>query len=72
MHHCHLYQGHVEGGDWDDLDKMSSSSLREKSIMQSCDDVMSSLMTCSGIVAVYSVAATAAGIASGLSPQPDM
>ncbi len=60
------------GGDWDDLDKTPSYSLREKSIIQSCNDVMSSLMPCSGIVAVYSIAATAAAIASGVSPQPDM
>ena len=60
------------GGNWDDFDDRSSPALREKSIMQSCDDVRSSLMTCSGIAAIYTVGAIAAAVATGVSPKPDM
>ena len=41
-------------------------------IMQSCDDVRVSLMTCCGIAVVYSVGAISAAVASGVNPEADM
>ena len=60
------------GGDWDTNDEKSAASLRDKSIMQACDDVRASMMTCVGIAAVFSVGAIAAAVASGTNPEPDM
>lgn len=49
-----------------------SHALREKSILQACTDVRSSLMTCTGIAVVYGVAAAASGIAGGVDAAVDM
>jgi hypothetical protein len=60
------------GGAWYDVDKSTSSALREKSILQCCGDVRASFMTCSGIAVVYGIGAIATAVASGVNPAPDM
>jgi len=57
------------GGEWNDVE---SASLREKSVDQTCHDVRASLMTCSGMAAVFGVAAIALKIAGGVDPVADM
>jgi hypothetical protein len=59
------------GGEWDDLDAQSSS-LREKSVDQTCDDVRASLMTCCGMATAFGVAVVALKIACGVDPVVDM
>lgn len=59
------------GGEWNDVDKQSAS-LREKSVDQSCKDVMVSLMSCCGIAAVFGVGAIALKVACGVDPAADM
>ena len=59
------------GGEWNDVDKQSAS-LREKSVDQSCRDVMVSLMTCCGVAAVFGVGSIALKIACGVDPAVDM
>ncbi|KAL7506977.1 hypothetical protein ACHAXN_004193 [Cyclotella atomus] len=59
------------GGEWNDVDKQSSS-LREKSVDQSCRDVMVSLMSCCGMAAVFGVGAIALKIACGVDPAADI
>ena len=60
------------GGLWNENDALSSKSLREKSIGQSVDQTWASLVTCSGIVAVFGVAGIALKISSGVDPVIDM
>ena len=60
------------GGLWNESDVLSSKSLREKSIDQSVDQTWASLITCSGIAAVFGVAGIALKIASGVDPVIDM
>ena len=57
------------GGDWNDAE---SASLREKLVDQTCYDVRASLMTCSGMAAVFGVVAIALKIAGGVDPVADM
>ena len=59
------------GGEWNDNDKQCAS-LREKSIDQSCRDVLVSLMTCCGMSAVFGVGAIALKVACGIDPAADM
>jgi hypothetical protein len=59
------------GGEWNDVDKQSAS-LREKSVDQSCRDVMVSLMSCCGMAAVFGVGAIALKIACGVDPAADL
>ena len=59
------------GGLWNDIDAQSAS-LREKSINQTCHDVRASLITCSGIAAVFGVGAIGLKIAGGVDPVVDM
>jgi len=59
------------GGEWNDIDAQSVS-LREKSVDQTCHDARVSLMTCSGMSAVFGVAAIALKIAGGVDPVADM
>ena len=59
------------GGEWNDLDAQSSS-LREKSVDQTCDDVRASLMTCCGMATAFGVAVIALKIACGVDPVVDM
>lgn len=59
------------GNDWDDIDDMSSS-LREREIDRSCNDVVKALMTCSGVATVYGMAAVALGLATGIDAVADM
>jgi len=58
------------GGDWNDIDAQSAS-LRERSVVQACRDVRLSLMTCSGIAAVFGMAAIGLKVASGADPVAD-
>jgi len=60
------------GGLWNESDVFSSKSLREKSVDQSVDQTWASLITCSGIAAVFGVAGIALKIASGVDPMIDM
>ena len=60
------------GGLWNENDVLSSKSLREKSIGQSVDQTWASLVTCSGIAAVFGVAGIALKISSGVDPVIDM
>jgi hypothetical protein len=59
------------GGLWNESDVLSSKSLREKSVDQSVDQTWASLITCSGIAAVFGVAGIALKIASGVDPMID-
>mmetsp|Transcript_28168 Transcript_28168/g.51488 ORF Transcript_28168/g.51488 Transcript_28168/m.51488 type:complete len:254 (-) Transcript_28168:270-1031(-) len=59
------------GGDWNDIDGQSTS-LREKSVDQTCHDVRASLMACSGMAAVFGVLAIALKVAGGVDPVADM
>ena len=59
------------GGEWNDIDKQSAS-LREKSVDQSCRDVLISLMTCCGMAAVFGVGGIALKVACGVNPAADM
>ena len=59
------------GGRWNDIDAQSAS-LREKSINQTCHDVRASLITCSGIAAVFGVGSMGLKIAGGVDPVVDM
>jgi len=59
------------GGRWNDIDSQSAS-LREKSINQTCHDVRASLITCSGIAAVFGVGAIGLKIAGGIDPVVDI
>jgi len=59
------------GGLWNDIDAQSAS-LREKSINQTCHDVRASLITCSGISAVFGVGGIGLKIAGGVDPVVDM
>jgi hypothetical protein len=60
------------GGRWNENDVLRSQSLREKSVDQSVDQTWASLITCSGIAAVFGVASIALKIASGVDPVIDM
>ncbi len=60
------------GGLWNESDALSSKSLREKSVDQSVDQTWASLITCSGIAAVFGVAGIALKISSGVDPVIDM
>lgn len=60
------------GGEWNDIDAIQSSSLREKSIDQTCRDVRASLMSSCGMAAVFGVGAMALKIAGGVDPLVDM
>lgn len=53
-------------------DVLSSKSLMEKSIEQSVDQTWASLITCSGIAAVFGLAGIALKITSGVDPMVDM
>ena len=59
------------GGEWNDVDKQCAS-LREKSVDQSCRDVLISLMTCCGMSAVFGVGAIALKVTCGIDPAADM
>lgn len=59
------------GGEWNDVDTVSSS-LREKSIGQTCQDVRSSLVTCCGVAAVFGIGTMALKIAGGVDPVVDV
>lgn len=60
------------GGLWNENDALRSKSLRQKSVDQSVDQTWSSLITCSGIAAVFGVAGIAMKISSGIDPVIDM
>jgi hypothetical protein len=60
------------GGDWDEIDPLSSPALRQQSIHQACDDVCLALMSCTGICAIYGVGALALSIAGGTNALPDI
>ena len=59
------------GRDWNDIDGQSTL-LREKLVNQTCHDMRASLMACSGMAAVFGVAAIALKIAGGVDPVADM
>ena len=59
------------GGKWNDIDAQSAS-LREQSINQTCHDVRASLISCSGIAAVFGVGSIGLKIAGGVDPVVDM
>ena len=59
------------GGEWNNIDKQSAS-LRDKSVDQSCRDVLISLMTCCGMAAVFGVGGIALKVACGVDPAADM
>ncbi len=59
------------GGTWNDIDDQSSS-LREKSIDMTCNDVGVALVTCCGMASVFGVAAISLKIAGGVDPVIDM
>jgi len=60
------------GGLWNESDVLRSKSLREKSVEQSVDQTWASLITCSGIAAVFGVAGIALKVSSGVDPVIDM
>ncbi len=59
------------GGEWNNMGAQSTS-LREKSINQTCRDVRVSLMNCCAMAAVFGVATIALKIAGGVDPVVDM
>jgi hypothetical protein len=59
------------GGEWNDVD-LQSASLREKSVDQTCSDVIASLTTCCGMATVFGLAAIALKVACGIDPLTDM
>eukprot|EP00529_Nitzschia_sp_RCC80_P003920 CAMPEP_0113491232 /NCGR_PEP_ID=MMETSP0014_2-20120614/27452_1 /TAXON_ID=2857 /ORGANISM="Nitzschia sp." /LENGTH=1050 /DNA_ID=CAMNT_0000385021 /DNA_START=51 /DNA_END=3203 /DNA_ORIENTATION=+ /assembly_acc=CAM_ASM_000159 len=56
---------------WKDQDDMSAL-LRRRSIQSASADVKVSLMTCCGMAALYGMAATAVGVATGVQPAADI
>ena len=60
------------GGDWDEIDPVSSPALRLQSIRQACDDVCVALMSCAGICAVYGIGSLALSVAGGTNVLPDI
>lgn len=60
------------GGDWDDLDILSSPALRQQSIRQACDDVCVALMTCAGVSAVFGMGSLALSVSGGTNALPDI
>ena len=59
------------GGEWNNMGAQSTS-LREKSINQTCRDVRVSLMNCCAMAAVFGVATIALKITGGVDPVVDM
>lgn len=60
------------GGEWDDLDPATSPALRQKSILQACDDVCVALLPCAGMCSIYGLGSIALSIAGGTATLPDI
>mmetsp|Transcript_26996 Transcript_26996/g.39773 ORF Transcript_26996/g.39773 Transcript_26996/m.39773 type:complete len:306 (+) Transcript_26996:371-1288(+) len=67
-----LPQPKKDGNAKNKISDAMSNSLRERSILQACEDVRMSLMNCAGIAAVYGVGALALGVAGGVDAAADM